>query len=72
LGTTDAVLNPDAIARIMSDHGPDGVPSADTVCMHGDYWHTTACIQLLPKSRTLRIAYSPACVARYVEIGFAA
>lgn len=62
-----ALLGPDEIAAIMSDHGAEGVPSADTLCMHSDYWHTTACVQLLPAERRLRIAYAPACAAQYVE-----
>jgi len=62
------VLDPPAIARLMADHGPQGQPSADTICMHSDYWHTTACVQLLPQARMMRIAYAPACAATYAEL----
>jgi hypothetical protein len=51
----------------MGDHGANGIPSADTLCMHSDYWHTTACVQLLPAQRRMRIAYAPACAAQYAE-----
>lgn len=57
----------DELANIMSDHGPEGVPSADTICMHSDYWNTTASIQLIPAARTLRVSYSSTCQAEYRE-----
>lgn len=57
----------DAVQRVMGDHGASGSPSADTICMHGDYWHTTASLQLLPSRRALRASFSPACVAEYEE-----
>jgi alpha-D-ribose 1-methylphosphonate 5-triphosphate synthase subunit PhnG len=57
----------DDVSAWMADHGPDHLPGADTVCMHSDYWHTTACIQLLPAERRLRIAYAPACAATFTE-----
>ncbi len=58
---------PADLALLMSDHGPLGQPSDDTLCMHGSYWHTTACVQLLPRMRRLRVAYATACQAEYVE-----
>lgn len=60
-----AMLGPAELARIMADHGPSGVPDDFTPCVHGTYWHTTACLQLLPATRTLRVAYANACQARY-------
>ena len=51
----------------MSDHGHDDQPSAETICMHSDYWHTTACLQFFPKQRKMRVAYDTACRARYEE-----
>ncbi len=56
------------LADVMSDHGRDGVPSADTVCMHSDYWSTTASLQWFPRARSVRAAYSPACSAEHVEL----
>lgn len=53
--------------HIMSDHGRDGVGSANTICMHGEYWHTTACLQLLPHERRVRVAYNARCEARFVD-----
>lgn len=60
-------LSPDQLSALMADHGPLGRPTENTVCMHSDYWHTTACLQLFPKSRRLRVSYSSACEADYQE-----
>lgn len=62
-----ARLGPDDLARLMADHGPTGNPNDDTLCMHGSYWFTTACLQWFPVSRRVRVAYDTACRARYVE-----
>ena len=59
--------NENDIAELMSDHGPAGQPSADSICMHGGYWYTTACIQLLPQQRTMRVAYDTACCAQFAD-----
>ena len=56
-----------ALGGLMADHGLDGRPSGTTVCMHGDYWVTTTCVQCLPRSRALRVSYSTACQASFVE-----
>ena len=55
----------DTVQSIMSHHGPVGEPSFGTVCMHSDYWFTTASLQLLPAERRLRVSFSPTCVAEY-------
>lgn len=55
------------LAGIFSDHGPEASPSRDTICIHSDYWNTTASLQLLPASRKLRVSYSTACQADYQE-----
>ena len=56
------------LGAIMADHGPAGIASDDTPCVHGSYWYTTACLQFLPKSRRMRVAYDTACQARFEEI----
>jgi hypothetical protein len=61
------VLDADALAAIMGDHGDDGVPSDYSPCVHGSYWYTTACLQLNASSRKMRVAYDSACQARYRE-----
>lgn len=68
-GLIDSVpeFDADAVRRIMSHHGPDGTPSFGTVCMHSDYWFTTASLQLFPADRRLRASFSPTCVAEYRE-----
>lgn len=55
------------VGALLADHGPDGVPSGDTVCMHGGYWATTASLHVLPRERALRVAYASACTAEHVE-----
>lgn len=55
----------DDLARIMADHGPDGMPSDHSICKHSDYWHTTASLQLIPAERRIRISYRSACQANY-------
>lgn len=63
----DKPLDQDDLAGIMSDHGANKKASADTLCMHSDYWNTTACLQFFPKQRRMRVAYSSACQAEYQE-----
>ena len=50
--------------EIMSDHGESEVADNGTICMHSDYWYTTACLQLFPFERKMRVAYDAACSAR--------
>jgi predicted choloylglycine hydrolase len=57
----------DKLNRVMADHGSEGKPSAYTPCVHSNYWNTTTCVQLLPRSRTLRIAFTRPCEARFHE-----
>ena len=63
----DEPLGLDDLGRIMADHGAAGVADDYTPCVHGSYWQTTACLQLLPASRTLRVDYANACQARQQE-----
>jgi hypothetical protein len=62
-------LDLDDVARIMADHGPNDEPSPDTLCMHGDYWSTTATLMFLPRSRRAFVAFESACCANFVELG---
>lgn len=64
----DRALTPDDLAAVMSDHGRERVGSADTICMHSEYWNTTASLQWFPCSRKVRVAYAPACSAQHVEL----
>lgn len=61
-----AGLTPDDLGKVMADHAGEA-PSCNTICMHGDVWATTACVQCLPADRTLRVSFSSACAANYVE-----
>jgi len=60
-------LTAESIDDLMADHGPQGSPSLGTICMHSDYWYTTACVRLFPRSRRMRVAYASACTAQYSE-----
>ena len=57
-----------SVARIMSDHGPDESPSNCSVCMHSEYWQTTASVQLLPAERKMRIAFDNTCRAEFTDL----
>ncbi len=61
-----AGLGPDALARLMADHD-GGPPSDSTICMHSDYWVTTACVQCLPADRVIRVSFGTACAAKYLN-----
>ena len=60
-------LNLEQLTSVMADHGNDRHPSDKTICKHSDYWATTACLQYLPSEAAIRVSYSSACRARYVE-----
>jgi Acyl-coenzyme A:6-aminopenicillanic acid acyl-transferase len=60
-------LSTDDLHAIMSDHGESGVPDRGTICMHSDYWTTTACVQLMPVERAIHVSYSTACTAAFGE-----
>ena len=62
------VFDESLLGAIMADHGSDGTPSDDTLCMHGSYWYTTACLQFFPKARRMRVAYNTACQANFEDI----
>lgn len=55
------------LTELMSDHGPNGEPSPNTVCMHEGYWSTLASVQLYPKERRMRLGYGSACQASFVD-----
>ena len=61
-------LGPDELAVIMADHGPTGVPDGASPCVHTDYFKTTASLQWFSARRCVRVSYSTACTAQYVEI----
>jgi hypothetical protein len=59
-------FGPDELADLMSDHGAAGADHR-SLCMHSDYWNTTACLQFFPQQRKMRVSYSPACDAKYTD-----
>jgi hypothetical protein len=59
--TATPVIDAERLSVIMADHGPDGVGSKNTPCMHSCYWNTTACLQFYPRQRRIRFAYTSAC-----------
>lgn len=60
-------LSADDLAGVLADHGPDRNPSETSVCVHGRFRQTAACLQLFPQTRRMRIAYDLACTARFHE-----
>ena len=60
-------LSLEQLAKLMADHGKDGHSSDGSICMHSDYWTTTACLQYLPNTGTIRASFDSACQARYVD-----
>lgn len=61
------LLGANELASLMADHGAEGIPGDYTPCVHGSYWHTTACLQFFPKSRRVRVAFDTACQAHYSD-----
>lgn len=61
-------VGPDDLAAIMADHGPEGTPDGSSPCVHTDYWRTTACFQWFPVSRRVRVSFTAACSATYMEL----
>ena len=60
-------MTPDDLQEFMADHGASGTLVKDMICMHSDYWNTTATLQFMPRSRRVRVAYDATCRARYRE-----
>lgn len=56
------------LAVIMADHGPTGAPDGASPCVHTAYFNTTATLQWFPAGRRVRVSYSSACAAQYVDI----
>lgn len=63
-----ASLGPDELAAVMADHGVSGVPDGTSPCVHTPYFNTTASFQWFPASRRLRVSFTRACTAQYVDI----
>ena len=67
-GLADARVHDRAsLLELMSSHGGADSGTADTVCMHSAYWNTSASLQLFPRERLLRVSYSTACRADFVD-----
>lgn len=60
----------ESLHTIMADHGEQQSPTDTTICVHSNYWNTTACLQFFPRSRTMRVSYSSACQAEFEDITF--
>jgi Acyl-coenzyme A:6-aminopenicillanic acid acyl-transferase len=63
----DEPLDLDQLSAIMGDHETGGKAPDTSICKHSDYWNTTATVQLLPKSRRMRVAFDSACRAKYTD-----
>lgn len=60
-------IGPDELLAVMADHGPSDSPSSESICMHGEYWFTTATLQFFPRSRRVHVAFNTACRAQFTE-----
>ena len=58
-------LSLDDMHKILSGHAHG--ESCNSLCMHGDYWATAACTQLLPRERKMRVAFENTCQATLQE-----
>lgn len=59
--------SPEDLTTLMSDHVGGDLEKGSTICMHGDYWNTTATMLYFPRRRAMRISYTSACQAAYRE-----
>ena len=64
---TGSSARPKRQGSVGEGRAPEGQGTANTICIHGEYWSTMAAVQLYPHSRRLRIAYGPACQAGYYD-----
>jgi hypothetical protein len=60
-------IDADGLMHLMSDHGADDVPSANTICMHGPHWATLASLQFHPAKRLVRVAFGTTCAATFQD-----
>ncbi len=60
-------LSADDLADLMADHGDAEAADHRSLCMHSEYWNTTACLQFFPRQRRMRVSYSSACDAKYTD-----
>jgi isopenicillin-N N-acyltransferase like protein len=67
LGATSGALDDAALQRLFADHGATGAGTDETVCRHGPAAETTAMVQLFPRERRLRVAFTSPCRAEPVE-----
>lgn len=65
----EGTLNGDHLTAMLSDHGAENEPNANTICMHGEQWQTLASLQFSPMERSVRVSYGLACEAEFVEFG---
>ena len=63
-----STLGPDELAAVMADHGQTGVPDGSSPCVHTPYFNTTGTFQWFPAGRRVRVSFTRACVAQYVDI----
>jgi hypothetical protein len=57
----------DDLKQLMSDHGAEQIPCANTICMHGPHWATLASLQFHPSKRLVRVAFGTTCAATFQD-----
>lgn len=55
------------LLAMASDHGPDGMPSDNTICRHSDYFSTTCSLVFYPARRVMKITHGNPCNSRFDE-----
>jgi len=63
----DRSMDPDEIWKLMSDHD-GGTGNENTICRHGEYWSTTAAIQIFPAKGVMRYAWGKPCENRPASV----
>jgi len=58
------------IKTVLRDHGPENIPSARTICVHGEVGSTTRSMIMYPKRRLIKVLFGYPCKNEYQEIKF--
>jgi predicted choloylglycine hydrolase len=65
------LVDEEAICSVLRDHGREGVPSAYTICKHGEPGCTHRSMIFHPDRKTIKMLFGNPCLQReYQEIGF--
>ncbi len=63
-------IDEELIKTVLRDHGAENMPSANTICVHGEIGSTTRSIIMYPNRRLMKVLFGNPCKNEYQEIGF--